>query len=141
MFGVLAMPVEWCTVALSDGEYYGSSGIPRMGEQLVGITLKDGLYADKEVYQFKLNEDGSMRASTPLIPTPKVLRRRPRNQWKVARPCLFTRWKNDLLHQQWRCENNIKVYRFLENNQPALKVYPNPTSNVVNIKGLRKLYG
>jgi hypothetical protein len=62
--------LNWCTVAPSDGLYYGSTGIPEWTNSLLVVTLKNGLTTDNEVYRFKLNPDGSIAASTGGNPNP-----------------------------------------------------------------------
>jgi glucose/arabinose dehydrogenase len=62
--------LNWCTVAPSDGIYYGSTGIPQWTNSLLVVTLKNGLTTDNEVYRFKLNENGSLMASTGSDPNP-----------------------------------------------------------------------
>lgn len=62
---------DWCTVAPSDGIYYGSNGIPEWTNSLLVVTLKDGATTDKEVYQFQLDSTGSIVPSTPSDPNPK----------------------------------------------------------------------
>lgn len=63
--------LDWCTVAPSDGLYYGSAGIPNWKNSLLVVTLKNGLSTDQEVYCFKLNADGiSLKPSTTNEPNP-----------------------------------------------------------------------
>jgi glucose/arabinose dehydrogenase len=50
---------EWCTVAPSDGIYYGDLAIPAWRNSLLVVTLKDGSTTDQEVFQFRLNADGT----------------------------------------------------------------------------------
>lgn len=49
---------DWCTVAPSDGIYYGSTGIPGWMNSLLIVTLKDGSNTDMQLFRFKLNADG-----------------------------------------------------------------------------------
>ena len=64
--------LDWCTVAPSDGIYYGSTGIPDWTNSLLVVTLKNGASSDQELYQFKLNPDGiSFAPSTPSSPNPR----------------------------------------------------------------------
>ena len=63
---------NWCTVAPSDGLYYGSSGIPEWTNSLLITTLKDDEDNDLEVYQFKLDINGELVPSTPGNPNPKL---------------------------------------------------------------------
>ncbi len=63
--------LEWCTVAPSDGIYYGSTGIPEWTNSLLVVTLKNGLETDMEVYQFKLQQDGKLVPATTEKPNPK----------------------------------------------------------------------
>ncbi|HRH11545.1 MAG TPA: PQQ-dependent sugar dehydrogenase [Bacteroidia bacterium] len=62
---------DWCTVAPSDGIYYGSNGIPGWNNSLLVVTLKNGIGTDMEVYKFQLNPDGlSIVPGTTLVPNP-----------------------------------------------------------------------
>lgn len=64
--------LEWCTVAPSDGIYYEGNAIEQWENSLLVVTLKDGNTSDKEVYQFRLSEDGkSLLPSTIENPNPK----------------------------------------------------------------------
>jgi aldose sugar dehydrogenase len=63
--------LDWCTVAPSDGIFYGSAGIPEWTNSLLVVTLKNGLQTDQELYQFKLNNNGDLVPSTPSDPNPK----------------------------------------------------------------------
>lgn len=62
---------EWCTVAPSDGIYYGSTSIPEWTNSLLLVTLKNGVSTDMEVYRFKLQTDGKLVPSTLADPNPK----------------------------------------------------------------------
>jgi len=64
--------LDWCTVAPSDGIYYGSNGIPDWTNSLLVVTLKNCLSTDQEVYQFKLNAAGTgILPSTASDPNPQ----------------------------------------------------------------------
>lgn len=63
--------LDWCTVAPSDGIYYGSNGIPAWSNSLLIVTLKDGLTADMQMFQFKLQDNGALVPSTPEKPNPQ----------------------------------------------------------------------
>lgn len=63
--------LDWCTVAPSGGEYYGSTGIPQWTNSLLVVTLKDGLSTDWELFQFKLQPNGQLEPSLPGDPNPK----------------------------------------------------------------------
>lgn len=62
---------DWCTVAPSGGAYYGSNAIPEWNNSLLVVTLKDGLTTDREVFQFKLHDDGTLVSPTTENPNPK----------------------------------------------------------------------
>ena len=62
--------LDWCTVAPSDGIYYGSTGIPQWTNSLLVVTLKDGLSTDWEVFRFKLLPNGDLVPSMPGQPNP-----------------------------------------------------------------------
>lgn len=69
---------DWCTVAPSDGIYYGdygTTGIPEWTNSLLVVTLKrsDTLNMKRAVWQFKLNPDGrTLVPSTTQDPNPKL---------------------------------------------------------------------
>jgi glucose/arabinose dehydrogenase len=65
------MGTDWCTVAPSGGIYYGSEAIPQWTNSLLVVTLKDGVSTDKEVYQFKLEDNGDLVPSTIENPNPR----------------------------------------------------------------------
>ena len=62
---------SWCTVAPSDGIYYKSTSIQEWTNSILMVTLKNGDNTDMEVYQFKLNAQGTIEASTTKNPNPK----------------------------------------------------------------------
>ncbi|MBL0071758.1 MAG: PQQ-dependent sugar dehydrogenase [Bacteroidetes bacterium] len=64
--------LDWCTVAPSDGIYYGSTGIPQWTNSLLVVTLKDGLSTDWEVFRFKLLPNGDLVPSMPGQPNPEA---------------------------------------------------------------------
>ena len=61
----------WCTIAPSDGTYYGSNAIPEWTNSLLITTLKNGDGTDMEVYQFKLDAQGELEPSTAQNPNPQ----------------------------------------------------------------------
>ena len=61
---------KWCSIAPSDGIYYGSTGIPEWTNSLLIVTLKDGVTTDPELYQLKLLPDGSLAPSSSQNPNP-----------------------------------------------------------------------
>lgn len=60
---------SWCTVAPSDGIYYNNTAIPEWTNSMLLVTLKKGDNTNMEVYQFKLNAQGTIDTSTN--PNPK----------------------------------------------------------------------
>ncbi|WP_343637504.1 PQQ-dependent sugar dehydrogenase [Fluviicola sp.] len=62
---------SWCTVAPSDGIYYKSTSIPQWTNSILLVTLKKGDNTDMELYQFKLNAQGTIAASTSQNPNPQ----------------------------------------------------------------------
>lgn len=63
--------LSWCTVAPSDGIYYGSTAIPEWTNSLLVVTLKNGTTTDMEVYQFQLDSNGNLVPATSSNPNPK----------------------------------------------------------------------
>jgi len=62
---------SWCTVAPSDGIYYKSTSIAEWTNSILLVTLKNGDNTDMELYQFKLNAQGTIEASSAQNPNPK----------------------------------------------------------------------
>ena len=138
--------LNWCTVAPSDGIYYGSTGIPQWTNSLLVVTLKDGLTTDKEVFQFQLLPNGMIDTSTFPIPNPKkyfgndqALNGRLRDI--AISPNGRTIY---LINNGGSTTDKITVYEFDTTNigidnkiiEHKLKLYPNPAKDVIKIKGL-----
>ena len=56
--------LNWCTVAPSDGEHYTFDAIHQWTNSLLVVTLKEGLYTNREVHVLHLSEDGKTVLST-----------------------------------------------------------------------------
>lgn len=55
--------ITWCTVAPSDGIYYKSTSIPEWTNSILLVTLKKGDNTRMELYQLKLNAQGTVENS------------------------------------------------------------------------------
>lgn len=136
---------DWCTVAPSDGIYYGINGIPEWTNSLLVVTLKDGASTDKEVYQFQLENDGSLVPPTAENPNPKKFFGPDQAMNGRLRDISFS---NDgktiyLISNNGGIDTDaISVYTYVEwetgldEASPSLTLFPNPVSDVLNIKGL-----
>jgi glucose/arabinose dehydrogenase len=128
---------DWCTVAPSDGIYYGSTGIPQWTNSLLVVTLKDNPLVDKEVYQFKLNSDGTLVPSTPINPNPKkFFGEDQENNGRLRDIAVSPDGKTFYLINNGGATNNIKVYKYDEDSNPEIKLFPNPSKNIITLEGL-----
>lgn len=137
---------EWCTVAPSDGIYYGGTQISEWTNSLLIVTLKNGTNSDQELYQFKLTSDGlGLETSTQSNPNPK--------HFFGADQALNGRLRdvaisNDgtkiyLINNGGAVRDKITVYTYDSTanaigsiNLPTeLQLYPNPSENYISIKG------
>jgi len=136
--------LDWCTVAPSDGIYYGGSGIPDWTNSLLVVTLKDGSTTDQELYQFKLNQNGtSLVPSTASDPNPKKFFGSDQAVNGRLRDITVSPdgTKIYLINNGGNTPDKITVYTY---NSPTglnrttssefdLKIYPNPSNGVVTI--------
>jgi glucose/arabinose dehydrogenase len=131
---------DWCTVAPSDGVYYGSNGIPQWNNSLLVVTLKDGLTTDKEVYQFKLEADGQLATSTALNPNPKRFFGEDQELNGRLRDITFSNdGKTIYLINNGGATDKITVYTVDKSVIPTidnLEIFPNPVSDILSIKAL-----
>ncbi len=135
----------WCTVAPSDGVYYGSDAIPQWTNSLLAVTLKDGLTMDREVYQFKLLEDGSLALSTENHPNPQKFFGEDQALNGRLRDIAIS---NDglrifLINNGGMDSDKITVYTYdttdtgiNENDGKHILAYPNPVETILNLEGL-----
>ena len=137
--------LDWCTVAPSDGIYYDSNGIPGWNNSLLVVTLKNGTVAQQEVYQFKLNPNGtSLVPSTSLTPNPskffgsdKLLNGRLRDIALSPDGKIIY-----LINNGGANADKITVYTYLpavgineeENTSPLINIFPIPSIDFVTIK-------
>ncbi len=134
--------LDWCTVAPSDGVYYGGTAIPEWSNSLLVTTLKDGANTDMEVYCFKLGADG-LSLAPPSVTAPNPER------WFGADQKLNGRLRDIalspdgtkifLINNGGTDRDKITVYTY----SPAvtggnvssgeLNLWPNPAGNEINI--------
>lgn len=133
---------DWCTVAPSGGIYYGNNTIPQWQNSLLVVTLKDGVSTDKEVYQFKLEPNGKLTPSTNQNPNPQKFFGSDQLLNGRLRDIAIS---NDgksvyLINNGGATADKITVYKYqpdtVINEQINIELYPNPTSNIIKIKGL-----
>lgn len=141
---------DWCTVAPSDGIYYGVNGIPEWTNSLLVVTLKNGATTDTELYQFKLNTNGlGLAPSTAEDPNPRryfatdqALNGRLRD---IAVSADGT--KIFLINNGGSTRDKITIYSYIPSSKqnPILNagsdpmIFPNPANNEININSLEKI--
>lgn len=137
---------DWCTVAPSGGVYYGSEAISEWTNSLLVVTLKDGVDTDKEVYQFKLQENGKLLPSTIEDPNPKRFFGEDQALNGRLRDIAIS---NDgsriyLINNGGTSNDKITVYEsesfgLTGNNKANITLYPNPVDNILKISGIDNL--
>ncbi|AEA43079.1 PQQ-dependent sugar dehydrogenase [Fluviicola taffensis] len=132
---------SWCTVAPSDGAHYTSTAIPTWTNSILLVTLKDGDFTDMEVYQFKLNTQGTIAPSTSQNPNPKKYFAEDQQLNGRLRDIAVSPdgKKIYLINNGGGTLNTdkITVYTVVDttNNQPlAFKIYPNPSNGTIHIQ-------
>lgn len=136
---------DWCTVAPSDGIYYSNDGIPEWNNSLLVVTLKDGLTTDRQVFQFKLEEDGSIASSTNENPNPKKYFGEDQEFNGRLRDIAISPngEKIYLINNGGTDSDKITVYTYNANGvgfpeiNAQLQLYPNPVSSELFIKGIQ----
>jgi hypothetical protein len=126
-------------VAPSDGIYYGSNSIPEWTNSLLITTLKNGVSTDCEVYQFKLDANGSLTPSTFSNPNPKRFFGEDQALNGRLRDIAISPngKKIYLINNFGSATDKITVYEYLEidsTHGEQLWLYPNPSSEIVTIK-------
>ena len=137
---------DWCTVAPSGGIYYGSEAIPAWENSLLVVTLKDGVTTDKEVYQFKLQDNGQLEPSTLDNPNPKRYFAEDQDMNGRLRDIAVSTDGNTiyLINNGGAPTSKITVYTYDDvsnvnteyQEELNLIAFPNPATNMVKIKGL-----
>lgn len=142
--------LDWCTVAPSDGIYYGSTGIPDWTNSLLVVTLKNGLSTDQEVYQFKLNANGKgIVPSTTLNPNPRKFFGEDQALNGRLRDITFSPdgTKIFLISNGGNASDRITVYTYsgpsglnaISQQEFYLEVYPNPNYGSLTVKSTEEL--
>ena len=135
---------NWCTVAPSDGIYYGSDAIEEWENSLLVVTLKEGVTTDKEVYQFKLQDDGQLEPSTVDNPNPKKFFAEDQDLNGRLRDIAVSPDGKVvyLINNNGPGNSKITVYNYIEPSSVdeeqiiKLSLYPNPASDEIRIQGL-----
>jgi glucose/arabinose dehydrogenase len=140
---------DWCTVAPSDGIYYGSTAIPQWHNSLLVVTLKDGVDTDMEVYQFKLLHNGQLAPSTSENPNPKKFFGEDQTlNGRLRDICISPDGRTIyLINNGGAPTSKITVYTldpssvepFPLINDNCVSLYPNPSTDFVSIIGLELL--
>ncbi len=140
--------LNWCTVAPSDGIFYGSDMIPEWENSLLVVTLKKGATTDREVYQFKLQDNGQLVPSTPDNVNPKKFFGEDQDLNGRLRDIAISPDGKViyLINNSGLDANRIIIYTYNEpnstettENELAPIVYPNPANNEITIQGIEDL--
>lgn len=132
---------DWCTVAPSDGIFYGSNGIPEWTNSLLVVTLKNGLSTNMEVYQFHLDTNGELTPSTTDNPNPKKYFSEDQTQNGRLRDITVSPdgKKIYLINNYGAPTDKITVYEYIpeSNGLPPdgeeIWIYPNPVNDILTI--------
>jgi len=135
--------LDWCTVAPSGGIYYNHNGIHEWQNSLLVVTLKDGVSTNKEVYQFKLLENGQLAESTNENPNPKRFFSEHQDlNGRLRDIAVSTDGKSIYLINNGGTTDKITVYTVKEpvdiSNDYEFEVFPNPVSSRLTVSGLEK---
>jgi aldose sugar dehydrogenase len=144
--------LDWCTVAPSDGIYYGSSGIPEWTNSLLVVTLKNGAVTDQQLFRFKLNPDGmSLAPSLPNDPNPETffaadqgLNGRLRDIAISPDGMTLYLINNGGLNNGSSVPDKITVYNYDPTALPEISsnkinVFPNPAHDILSLPLIEKL--
>ncbi|MGV3610568.1 MAG: PQQ-dependent sugar dehydrogenase [Fluviicola sp.] len=132
---------SWCTVAPSDGIYYKSNSIPQWTNSMLLVTLKKGDNTRMELYQVKLNAQGTVESSDTENP----------KRYFGEDQLLNGRLRDVAISPDGKkiylCNNGgansgtdkITVYTYIEPPvvpypDSGLKLAPNPTSGTIQIQ-------
>lgn len=134
---------DWCTVAPSGGDYYGSTTIPEWENSLLVVTLKKGTYTDRQLFQLKLLPDGSKAPSTNENPNPKKFFASDQNENGRLRDLAISSdgSKIFLINNGGTDRDKITVYTYDNtsnihaNKNHDVNIYPNPSRHTISIKG------
>ena len=136
---------NWCTVAPSDGIYYCSPAIPEWTNSLLVTTLKDGEGTDREVYQFKLNTDGTLAPSSVERPNPKRFFAEDQALNGRLRDITYAPDGKTiyLINSGGAPTNKITVYTLKNENveSDCFQVFPNPAQGFISLKNIDQLKG
>jgi aldose sugar dehydrogenase len=131
----------WCTIAPSDGIYYSSTSIPEWTNSILLVTLKKGDLVNMEVYQFKLNAQGTIETATPQHSNPqKYFAEDQLLNGRLRDIAISPNGKKIYLINNGGSTSNtdkITVYTVVDttNNQlPTFQIYPNPSSGTITIQ-------
>jgi glucose/arabinose dehydrogenase len=140
---------DWCSVAPSGGDYYGSAAISEWTNSLLVVTLKNGATTDRELFQFQLSSNGTIVPSTIEEPNPKRFFGEDQGMNGRLRdlaisPCGQTLY---LINNSGTDRDKITVYKHQSvgiqspdtASKIALTVHSNPVINVLKIKGFDQL--
>lgn len=135
--------LQWCTVAPSDGIYYGGDAISKWENSLLVVTLKDGDVTDKEVYQFRLTDDGkNLAPSSSENPNPKRFFGEDQDiNGRLRDIAISADGKKVFLVNNGGGDlsNKIKVYTYDDLDvivcfgEPHISLYPNPTQDMLYV--------
>lgn len=137
--------LDWCTVAPSDGIYYGSTAIPDWTSSLLVVTLKNGSSSDQQVFRFKMNANGTgLVSSVPSDANPKTYFGADQNLNGRLRDITVSPdgTKVYLINNGGTDRDKITVYTYdatanlptLSTKEFELELFPNPNDGILTIR-------
>jgi aldose sugar dehydrogenase len=140
----------WCTVAPSDGIYYGATAIPEWTNSLLVVTLKNADFTDQELFQFKLTEDGkNLAAVTATEPNPKKFFGEDQSLNGRLRDIEVSKDGKDIyiLTNDFILPDKIVRYSYIDPNgldseskiNTLINISPNPTSDYITIQSVEQI--
>ena len=132
------------TIAPSDGIYYNSTAIPEWTNSLLVVTLKDGLTTDREVFQFKLDQNGKILPSTLENPNPVKFFGQDQSLNGRLRDIAYSKdgRKIYLINNGGTSSDKIIVYTYspLSENLLSINIFPNPSNTEITLSGINHTY-
>ncbi len=141
----------WCTVAPSGGDYYGHCAIPEWENSLLVVTLKDGVTTNRQVFQFKLLDNGELAPSTITSPNPKTFFGGDQGQnGRLRDLAISSDGKKIFIVNTGGGNDKITVYTYTgpdgcstasidSSENSSIYISPNPTEDHVTVSGIETI--
>ncbi|MFT5338051.1 MAG: glucose/arabinose dehydrogenase, partial [Luteibaculaceae bacterium] len=133
--------LDWCTIAPSDGVYYGTNGdIVAWRNSFLVVTLKDGAITDRSVHFIPLNGDGSVNQNSPKLDTNYFAGDQALNGRLRDIAISLDGSQIYLINNGGTDRDKITVYNYIPNSidefaNAGISIGPNPFSDEIQISG------